>query len=38
MHSTVEMVDLRDVDSCVRLLKEFILRLTDLSDFYPKFL
>jgi putative aminopeptidase FrvX len=37
MHSTVEMVDLRDVDSCVRLLKEFVLSLTDLSDFYPKF-
>jgi endoglucanase len=37
MHSTVEMVDLRDVDSCVRLLKEFVTGLIDLSEFYPKF-
>jgi len=37
MHSTVEMVDLRDVDSCIRLLKEFITGLTDPSEFYPKF-
>jgi endoglucanase len=37
MHSTVEMVDLRDVESCIRLLKEFIVGLSDLSEFYPKF-
>jgi putative aminopeptidase FrvX len=37
MHSTVEMVDLRDVESCIRLLKEFIVGLTDPSEFYPKF-
>jgi putative aminopeptidase FrvX len=37
MHSTVEIADLRDVDSCTRLLKEFILDLKDLSEFYPKF-
>jgi putative aminopeptidase FrvX len=37
MHSTVEMVDLRDVDSCIRLLKEFIVGLSDFSEFYPKF-
>jgi putative aminopeptidase FrvX len=37
MHSTVEMVDLRDVESCVRLLREFVVGLTDLSEFYPKF-
>jgi hypothetical protein len=28
---------LRDVDACVRLLKEFVLSLTDLAEFYPKF-
>jgi putative aminopeptidase FrvX len=37
MHSTVEMVDLRDVDSCIRVLKEFVVSLTDISDFCPKF-
>jgi putative aminopeptidase FrvX len=37
MHSTVEMVDLRDVESCIRLLKEFIVGLNDFSEFYPKF-
>jgi putative aminopeptidase FrvX len=37
MHSTVEIADLRDVDSCIRLLKEFILDLRDLTEFYPKF-
>jgi putative aminopeptidase FrvX len=37
MHSTVEIADLRDVDSCIRLLKEFILDLKDLSEFYPRF-
>jgi putative aminopeptidase FrvX len=37
MHSTVEMVDLRDVDGCVRLLREFVIGLTDLSEFYLKF-
>jgi putative aminopeptidase FrvX len=37
MHSTIEIADLRDVDSCIRLLKQFILDLKDLSEFYPKF-
>jgi putative aminopeptidase FrvX len=37
MHSTVEIADLRDVDSCIRLLKEFILDLKDVKEFYPKF-
>jgi putative aminopeptidase FrvX len=37
MHSTVEMVDLRDVESCIRLLKEFVIGLIDLSELYPKF-
>jgi putative aminopeptidase FrvX len=37
MHSTVEMVDLRDVEHCIRLLKEFVVGLKDISELYPKF-
>ena len=37
MHSTVEMVDLRDVEHCIRLLKEFVVELKDISELYPKF-
>ena len=37
MHSTVEMVDLRDVEQCIRLLNEFVIGVKDLSEFYPKF-
>jgi endoglucanase len=37
MHSTVEMVDLRDVEQCIRLLKEFVVGLKDISELYPKF-
>jgi len=37
MHSTIEMVDLRDVENAIRLLKEFVIDVKDLSEFYPKF-
>ncbi len=37
MHSTVETIDLQDVERCIQLLTEFVTRLTDSADFHQKF-
>jgi putative aminopeptidase FrvX len=36
MHSTVETIDLQDVERCIQLLTEFIVRFTEASAFHPK--
>jgi endoglucanase len=35
MHSPVEMVSLKDMESCARLLAEFILSVKKTTDFTP---
>ena len=37
MHSTVETIDLQDVERCIQLLTEFVTRFTDSADFHHKF-
>ncbi len=37
MHSTVETIDLQDVERCIQLLTGFVTRLTDSADFHQKF-
>jgi endoglucanase len=37
MHSTVEMVDLADVDRCILLMTHFVRSVTSTEDFNPKF-
>ena len=36
MHSTVEMVDLADVERCIRLLAQFVRSVTSKDEFIPK--
>jgi putative aminopeptidase FrvX len=36
MHSTVETIDLHDVERCIQLLTEFVVRCTDTADFDAK--
>ncbi|HKM57469.1 MAG TPA: M42 family metallopeptidase [Chthoniobacterales bacterium] len=38
MHSTVEMVDLVDVERCIQLLTHFVRSVTSKEEFIPKFL
>jgi putative aminopeptidase FrvX len=37
MHSTVEMVDLADVERCILLLAQFVRSVTSKDEFIPKF-
>jgi putative aminopeptidase FrvX len=37
MHSTVETIDLQDVEHCIQLLTEFVKRFSDSADFHHKF-
>ena len=37
MHSTVEMVDLADVERCIALLTDFVRSVTSKEEFIPKF-
>jgi endoglucanase len=36
MHSTVETIELQDVERCIQLLTEFVTRFTDSADFHQK--
>jgi putative aminopeptidase FrvX len=36
MHSTVETIELQDVERCIQLLTEFVTRFTDSADFHPR--
>jgi endoglucanase len=36
MHSTVETIELQDVERCIQLLTEFVNRFTDSADFHQK--
>src|SRR5262249_4054536 len=38
MHSTVEMIDLEDVERCVALLTRFVIHLSRVNEFIPKLL
>jgi endoglucanase len=38
MHSTVEMIDLEDVERCVALLTRFVTHLSRVNEFIPKLL
>ena len=38
MHSTVEMVDLADVERCILLLAQFVRSVTSMDEFIPKFI
>jgi endoglucanase len=37
MHSTVETIELQDVERCIQLLTEFVTRFTDSADFHQRF-
>jgi len=36
MHSTIETIDLQDVERCIQLLTEFVSRFSDSTDFHQK--